>query len=104
MQKKQSPNSSCNCDCNRLKAVLDKYENDPTRLMDILIDVQGSSGCISSETVSTIADALKKSKVDIEQTLSFYHFFSEKPTGKYAVYLNDSVVACIKRKEYESER
>jgi [NiFe] hydrogenase diaphorase moiety large subunit len=36
------------------------------------------------------------SKIDVEQTLSFYHFFTRKPSGKYTVYLNDSVVAMMK--------
>ncbi|MCD4818604.1 MAG: NAD(P)H-dependent oxidoreductase subunit E [Candidatus Cloacimonetes bacterium] len=61
--------------------------------MDILIDIQTNVGCISKESVKEIAENLNISKVDVEQTLSFYHFFSEKPTGKYAIYLNDSAVA-----------
>ena len=61
--------------------------------MDILIDIQAKIGCISKESVKEIAEDLNISKVDVEQTLSFYHFFSDKPTGKYAIYLNDSAVA-----------
>lgn len=61
--------------------------------MDILIDVQSEHGYIPPETVPEIAKALDISHVDVEQTMSFYHFFSDVPTGKYAIYLNDSAVA-----------
>jgi [NiFe] hydrogenase diaphorase moiety large subunit len=93
---KQSQKCSCNCDCDYLESVLKKYNNDATRLMDILIDVQVHNGCVSPDAIAVIAKAVNMSKVDVEQTLSFYHFFSEEPTGKYAVYLNDSVVAVMK--------
>jgi [NiFe] hydrogenase diaphorase moiety large subunit len=40
-----------------------------------------------------IGKELNLSKVDVEQTLSFYHFFSKKSRGKYTIYLNESLVA-----------
>jgi len=88
-----SKNNSCSCECNDLEAILTKYNNDPTRLMDILIEVQIQCGCVSEKVVKVIAKAINYSSVDVVQTLSFYHFLSQTPTGKYAVYLNDSAVA-----------
>lgn len=76
-----------------LKSVLQKYDNDPTRLMDILGDVQSGSRCISDAMVQGIADGVGLSRVDVEQTISFYHFFSKKLRGTYTVYLNNSAVA-----------
>ncbi|MCK9270768.1 MAG: NAD(P)H-dependent oxidoreductase subunit E [Bacteroidales bacterium] len=73
--------------------IIKKYNKDKTRLMDILIDVQSDQGYISKESISKIAAELDISHVDVEQTMSFYHFFSDKPTGKYAIYLNDSAVS-----------
>ncbi len=61
--------------------------------MDILLDIQGEYHHIPAEAIEIIADQLGLSKVDVEQTISFYHFFSFKPVGKYAIYLNDSAVA-----------
>ena len=88
-----SNSDNCTCDCKSLDKILDSYNNDPVRLMDILIEVQTQCGCVSDVAVKTIAEAIGYSKVDVEQTLSFYHFLSQTPTGKYAVYLNDSAVA-----------
>ncbi len=82
-----------------VETILKKYGNDSTRLMDILIDVQNEKSCISDITVKEIANGLNISMADVEQTLSFYHFFSKTPTGKYTVYLNDSVVAFMMGRE-----
>jgi [NiFe] hydrogenase diaphorase moiety large subunit len=76
-----------------VKSILEKYGNDQTRLMDILHDIQGAEGYISDTAVSEIADGLNLSEADVVQTISFYHFFSQKPRGKYNIYLNDSAAA-----------
>jgi [NiFe] hydrogenase diaphorase moiety large subunit len=81
------------------KRIIDKYHADKTRLMDILIDVQSEFGYIADELVTEIAKNLEISRVDVEQTISFYHFLTQIPTGKYAVYLNDSVVANMMGRE-----
>jgi [NiFe] hydrogenase diaphorase moiety large subunit len=75
------------------KRIIDKYNADKSRLMDILIDVQSEFGYIADELVTEIARNLEISRVDVEQTISFYHFLTQIPTGKYSVYLNNSVVA-----------
>ncbi len=76
-----------------VSSIIDKYNGDNTRLMDILIDVQDAFGYIPDKMAEEISDKLQLSKVDLEQTISFYHFFSQTPRGKYTVYLNNSAVA-----------
>jgi [NiFe] hydrogenase diaphorase moiety large subunit len=76
-----------------VQEIVRKYDGDPYRLLDILIQVQTDSGFISQEAIQEIAKLLNISQVDVEQTVTFYHFFTRKPTGKYTVYLNNSVVA-----------
>lgn len=80
-------------------SILEKYNWDATRLMDILIDIQSCDDYISEEAISDIADGLNISKADVEQTRSFYHFFSSKPTGKYSIFLNTSVNSYMKGRE-----
>lgn len=76
-----------------LSRIIRQYNADPTRLMDILLDCQSELGCISGDFRKQIASELDISEVDVEQTMSFYHFLSSEPRGKYTVYLNNSVVA-----------
>lgn len=60
--------------------------------MDILLEIQDFYHHIPDEAVQILAEQLDLSVVDVEQTISFYHFFSQQPVGKYAIYLNDSAV------------
>jgi [NiFe] hydrogenase diaphorase moiety large subunit len=79
----------------KIKAIIAKFNHDRTRLMDILHAVKDEFGYISPEATRNIAAVLKMSEVDVAQTISFYHFYSVSPVGKYAVYLNNSAVACM---------
>ncbi len=93
---------------NVVQQILDKYKKDHTRLMDILLDIQDSFGYIPVEYNQVIADQLGISRVDLEQCISFYHFFSQQHLGKYVVYLNNSAVANMMgreavRKTFEEE-
>lgn len=76
--------------------ICEKYGSDPTRLMDILIDIQDADGYLSQDTVDQLSRILGISIADVEQTLSFYHFFHDSPPGKYAIYLNESAVSMLK--------
>jgi len=76
-----------------VRSIIEKYDKDETRLMDILMDTQEARGYISSEDIDIISRGLNLSQVDVEQTISFYHFFSLQPLGKYNIYLNNSAVA-----------
>ena len=78
---------------NAIAKTIAKYNKDKTRLMDILIDTQEELGYIPKQAVSQIAEDLQMSEVDVEQTISFYHFFTFQPAGKYKIYLNNSAVA-----------
>lgn len=79
--------------------IIEKYGKDETRLMDILHEAHEESGYIAEEGIKEIAAQLNISKVDVEQTLTFYHFFSNKPRGKYTIYLNDSLVSQMMGRE-----
>ena len=75
--------------------IVETYGKTKERLMDILLDVQEEFGCVSDEAVSLLAAELGISEVDVNQTKTFYHFFTTKPVGKYSVYLNNSVVSMM---------
>jgi [NiFe] hydrogenase diaphorase moiety large subunit len=78
---------------NIAKLIAWKFGNDRTRLMDMLIEIQETEGYISKANAQELAELLGTSRADIEQTISFYHFLSMQPRGKYSIYLNNSVVA-----------
>lgn len=78
---------------NIVQSAIRKYNQDKARLMDILIEIQIDENHISDEAVRIISEKLELSIVDVEQTISFYHFLSRESQGKYTIYLNNSVVS-----------
>ena len=76
-----------------IQSLLEQYNSDKTRLMDILWDVQNQQGYISEEAVTSLAEGLNMSGDDVRETLSFYHFFKDRPFGKHKVYLCNTVIA-----------
>ncbi|WP_339137692.1 MAG: NADH-ubiquinone oxidoreductase-F iron-sulfur binding region domain-containing protein [Candidatus Electrothrix sp. GW3-4] len=78
-----------------IAALAAKYDNDPNRLLDILIDVQAQERCITDDAARQLAQEVGLSWADIHQTVSFYHFLSETPRGEYTIYLNKGPVAIM---------
>ena len=79
-----------------VEKALKKQSKDKTKMLDVIRDVQSELGWVSDEASAMIANRYGVSKVDVDGIVSFYHFLSSKPIGKYAVYLNNSAVAVMK--------
>ncbi|PHS36907.1 MAG: NADP oxidoreductase [Sulfurovum sp.] len=75
-----------------VQKILESYQFNKTRMMDILWDVHNKNGYISDDVVDEIARSLNMSPLDIKETASFYHFFHDKPAGQYQIYLADTVI------------
>jgi [NiFe] hydrogenase diaphorase moiety large subunit len=78
-----------------ITSIVHRHGHDRLRLLDILRDVQARDGCVSREAMAEIALGLGLSVVDVEGVVSYYHFFSEGPAGRYAVYLNSNIVSIM---------
>ncbi|MCF6245231.1 MAG: NAD(P)H-dependent oxidoreductase subunit E, partial [Sulfurovum sp.] len=78
---------------NEIQDILNRYQCNKTRMMDILWDIHHLYGYLSDEAVIEIAATLNMSPLDIRETASFYHFFHDKPAGKHQIYLANTVIA-----------
>jgi [NiFe] hydrogenase diaphorase moiety large subunit len=67
-----------------------------TQMLNKLWDLQKKLGYISDESVREIASEFKIADIQVEGIVSFYHFFHRKPTGKFTIYLNNSIVSDFK--------
>lgn len=74
-------------------AILRRHGYDGTRLLDILWDVQHLYGHLPNEHLPQLAAALGRAPLDIVETASFYHFFHTEPSGRYRIYLGNTVIA-----------
>jgi [NiFe] hydrogenase diaphorase moiety large subunit len=69
-----------------------KYDNDPTRMMDVVLDVQRQFGGISGEAMEQIARRLGTHRVEVESLVSFYAFLTEKPNGRVVIRLCNDII------------
>ncbi|MFI5188137.1 MAG: NAD(P)H-dependent oxidoreductase subunit E, partial [Chitinophagales bacterium] len=67
-----------------------------TQMLNKLWELQKSFGYIKDEAIKQIASEFNIADIQVEGVVSFYHFFHRRPTGKYTIYLNNSIVADIK--------
>lgn len=80
--------------------ITSKYKDDRGRLMDILIDIHDLQGYVDDGNIEVLAERLGISEAEVNETVSFYHFFTKTPRAKVNIYLNDSITACLRgRKE-----
>ena len=78
-----------------VKKCVNNYQKDPGRMLDVIRDVQAELGKVSDGAIAEIAREMNVSSVDVEGVVTFYHFFSKEPVGKYSVYLNNSAVSVM---------
>jgi [NiFe] hydrogenase diaphorase moiety large subunit len=75
-----------------IQGICEAVENDRTRMMDIVRAVQTRYGCVSSEAMDLIAKQVGTHRVEVEATVSFYAFLSNKPKGKVVIRLCNDII------------
>ncbi|MEE9356421.1 MAG: NAD(P)H-dependent oxidoreductase subunit E [Methylococcaceae bacterium] len=68
-------------------------ENDyqPTRLLEIIREIQSRYYHISAEAIEQIAEALLIPRTKVISVIQFYSFFHLQPQGKYDILISDSI-------------
>jgi [NiFe] hydrogenase diaphorase moiety large subunit len=74
-----------------LQGLLAKHHRDPTRLVQVLVDVQEAAGAITPETITALAHGLGLPRARVEGVAGFYAFFATRPRGEYWVRFSDNV-------------
>lgn len=67
-----------------------------TQMLNKLWALQKKYGHISDEAITGIANEFNITHIEVEGVVSFYHFFHRRPTGKFTIYLNNSIVSDTK--------
>jgi len=61
--------------------------------MDVLWSVQRAKRHIGHDDISKIAQEFGLSRMEVEGVITFFHFFHKKDSGKFTIYLNNSIVS-----------
>ena len=72
--------------------ICSSFENDSSRMMDIVISVQEKYGCVSDESIDLIAREVSVPRVKVESVVSFYAFLSKKPKGKVVIRVCNDII------------
>lgn len=67
-----------------------------TQMLNRLWKLQKAKGFIHDDDIKEIARIFSLSEIEVEGVVSFYHFFQRNPTGKYTIYLNNSIISDLK--------
>ncbi|MEW6433460.1 MAG: NAD(P)H-dependent oxidoreductase subunit E [Myxococcota bacterium] len=74
-----------------LGGLLQRHRNDPSRLVQILRDVQHTNGVVTPRDVTEVAQALGLPRARVEGVAGFYAFLSTEPRGQYRVLFSDNI-------------
>ena len=72
-------------------ALLVSHRTDPTRLLQILREVQEALGWLSRDTLTRIANGLHLPLARVEGVAGFYSFLHTEPLGRYRVLWSDNI-------------
>lgn len=72
-------------------AVLARNLDNPTRLIQILREVQEALGWLSPEVLALVARGVRQPLARVKGVAGFYSFFHTKPMGRYRVLWSDNI-------------
>ncbi|MHB9119414.1 MAG: NAD(P)H-dependent oxidoreductase subunit E [Burkholderiales bacterium] len=74
-----------------VEAVAQRYRNDPSKLVQILREVQDALRHIPEPAVDLIAAQLRLPRAKVAGVRSFYTFFHDAPRGEYEILFSDNI-------------
>ncbi len=74
-----------------IESIVRKHGGDPTRLLQILIDVQESIGWLPPPALTSVAAALSIPRSRVEGVAGFYHFLHKRPVGRIHLQFADNI-------------
>ncbi len=80
----------------KILEITSKYGDDRGRLMDILIDIHDLKGYVDDANIEVLSEKLGISIAEVNETVSFYHFFTKTPKAEFNIYLNDSITSNLR--------
>jgi [NiFe] hydrogenase diaphorase moiety large subunit len=84
---------------NEIKDLVAKYGNNRTALMPILRELQKHYREVPDYAMQVVADQLGIHAIEVQDTVSFYHFFGTEELGKYTIYMCENMPCKMKEAE-----
>ncbi len=75
-----------------IRTICEGFNNDRTRMMDIVREVQETFGCVSDDAMDLIAAQVQTHRVEVESVVTFYAFLSKQQNGNVVIRLCDDII------------
>ena len=74
-------------DKEKIDQIIAKYNNEPSALIQILLDIQSENHWLPGEALEMISEALDVPLTRIQQIATFYKAFSLVPKGRHEIHI-----------------
>jgi NADH-quinone oxidoreductase subunit E len=71
----------------RIDTILDKYPNDPSLLIQVLLEIQRENSWLSNEALEKVGSKLNVPLNRIQHIVTFYKAFSLIPKGRHQIHV-----------------
>ncbi|HRC71896.1 MAG TPA: NAD(P)H-dependent oxidoreductase subunit E, partial [Candidatus Competibacter sp.] len=75
----------------KIRDIVQRHQKLPTRLLQILREVQDSLTWLSAEAITTVAEELGISPDKVRNVAEFYSFLYTEPRGSYDILISDNI-------------
>jgi [NiFe] hydrogenase diaphorase moiety large subunit len=82
-------------DASAIDRIVLEHGSDRSRLIDVLVAVQGALGSLPDSTLVSIATALALPLVEVVEAASFYAFFSREPQGRCQIRFSKTPISLM---------
>ena len=74
-------------DSGKIEKIIDKYPNDPSSLIQVLIDIQSEIRWLPKEALRMVSSKLNVPMNRIQHIITFYKAFSVVPKGRHEIHV-----------------
>jgi NADH-quinone oxidoreductase subunit E len=74
-------------DNGKINKIIDKYPNDPSSLIQILLDIQSENRWLPKKALEKVSKKLKVPLNRIQHIITFYKAFSVIPKGRHEIHV-----------------
>ncbi len=74
-------------DIKRIDEIVDKYDAEPSYLIQVLLDIQSENNWLPKEALERVAEKLQVPMTRVQHIATFYKAFSLVPKGKHKVHI-----------------
>jgi len=74
-------------DNDRIDKIIDKHHNEPSSLIQVLLEIQSENHWLPKEAIARVSDKLQVPLTRVQHIATFYKAFSLVPKGRHEIHI-----------------